>query len=37
MAVGAALAGAYIGYKLGRGKGPSYVERRKNLDLRKKK
>ena len=37
MAVGAALAGAYIGYKLGRGKGPSYAERRKNLDLRKKK
>jgi len=37
MAVGAALAGAYIGYKLGRGKGPSYNDTRKNLDLRKKK
>jgi len=31
------LAGAYIGYKMGRGKGPTYNDTRKNLDLRKKK
>jgi hypothetical protein len=37
MATGAALAGAYIGYKLGRGKGPSYADKMKNFDLRKKK
>jgi len=37
MAVGAALAGAYIGYKLGRGKGPSYADKVKNLDLRARK
>ena len=37
MAVGAALAGAYIGYKLGRGGAPSYADTRKNIDLRKKR
>jgi hypothetical protein len=37
MAVGAALAGAYIGYKMGRGKGQSYADKMKNFDLRKKK
>ena len=33
MAVGAALAGAYIGYKMGRGGGPSYADKMKNFDL----
>jgi len=39
MAAGAALAGAYIGYKLGRGKGPSYADKMKDFSLsgRKKK
>ena len=37
MAVGAALAGAYIGYKMGRGKGPSYADSKKGLNLRKKR
>ena len=37
MAVGAALAGAYIGYKLGRGKGPSYADKMKNFSLKDRK
>lgn len=37
MAVGAALAGAYIGYKLGRGKGPSYADKMKNFNLKDRK
>jgi hypothetical protein len=39
MATGAAIAGAYLGYKLGRGKGPSYADKMKGFDLsgRKKK
>ena len=37
MAVGAALAGAYIGYKLGKGGAPSYADTRKNIDLRSRK
>ncbi len=31
MAVGAALAGAYLGYKLGRGKTPSYADKKFNF------
>ena len=37
MAVGAALAGAYIGYKMGRGKGPSYADKMKNFRASKGK
>ena len=39
MAAGAAIAGAYIGYKLGRGKDPSYADKMKGFSLsgRKKK
>jgi len=33
MATGAALAGAYIGYKFGRGGGPTYADKRKGFDL----
>lgn len=37
MAVGAALAGAYLGYKLGRGKTPSYADKKFNFSNRGKK
>ena len=37
MAAGAALAGAYIGYKLGRGKGPSYADKMKGFDFEEEK
>ncbi len=36
MAVGAALAGAYLGYKLGRGKTPSYADKKFNFKKDKK-
>ena len=37
MAVGAALAGAYLGYKLGRGGTPSYADKKFNFSDRGKK